>query len=190
VSRLRPTCSGILQPDRSPGHLSSLSRPISRFFVGCSFSLAKIGRVLLTTACRGIDCDGVSKGRVVCGGGCGPVCTTVDCSRLSVAERVSSDRAKRWAALARHPKVTTIQTVVHVSSLLLPRGRDDDPVGPVPAGRRARPRAFLVARCFPKTAGLVLDAKSMAEFRWLSGASPAALAKIEEDVTVQQADQD
>ncbi len=140
---MRPAASSFLQLGRSPGQLPSLSRPISRFLLGRPFSLAKVGRVLLVTTRRGIDRNGIAKSRVVCGRGCGPVCSPVSCHGLSVAERASLHGAKRRNALARPPKAPATSTLAHVWSLLLPRGRDDDPVRIFAPGRRARPRVFL-----------------------------------------------
>lgn len=61
VPRLRPVSSSLLRLVRTPGHLPSLPRPISRFLFGRQFSLANHGRVLLATARRGIDRNGVAQ---------------------------------------------------------------------------------------------------------------------------------
>lgn len=104
VPRLRPDPSSCLQLDRTPGHLSSLPRPISCFLVGRRFSLANEGRVLLTATRRGTDRDGIAKSRVVCRQESGPVCATANLHKHLVAERTSPHRACHQNALARPPR--------------------------------------------------------------------------------------
>jgi hypothetical protein len=143
VPRLRTTSSSLLQLERTPGHLSSLSRPIPCFLFGRSFSLANEWCVFLIATRRGTDRDGVAEIPVVCCRSCRPVRATAHHKESSVAERSSPFGAMRRKALARPPRTRALRTLAPVSSLLLPRGREGTPVGILPPGRPSRPRVFL-----------------------------------------------